>query len=1040
MSRRTFVGGVAGAAALAATPSPAAAGQPAAGQTESSQPAAGHGPLRAAGLTTDHLSDPLGIDTTAPRFGWLLEGGGSDRYQSAYQLLVASGTGRLRDGRGDVWDSGRVESGEQTAQVYAGPPLRSRTRYHWAVRVWDESGRRGPWSEPAWFETALLTEDEWSGRWIGTGLEVPRPTRTLAPGGYEAVPLLPGHTLGQTFVSVSPLAAVAVLLSTADESAGCRITLRRDGPDGELVASDVVTGLGGGEAQGRLDLPVEAQPGTFYLELSEAAGELGWQGGSSPDDYPYGAAVVDGEADETVPDRWLYGLPPDPPADPLLRHEFDLPGPVESARLRLCGLGLAVAWLNGERAGDARLSPPPTDYDRRVLYTTHDVTGLLRTGRNAIGVALGRGFFATRAPDSDGSNLARWVTEPRLTAVLEVTLAGGDRVIVTSGPDWRVIEGPTTYDGVLTGETYDARVAVRLNGWSEPGYDDGAWRAAPEVPGPGGRLVAHPLDVIRAADEVEPVEVRRLDEHTRLYDFGVVLAGWVRISGRLPADAVVSALYSEKIGPSGRIEVGAPGGVNNPSIVGRFNVDEYVAAGRGRETWQPSFTYKGFRYVEVTAPREVDVVAVTVQSDLAETMDLRLDDPELQWIADAFRQTAINGLHGYPDNAPMYTKIGWTSSTYRATAPMLYQLGMAGLFAKWLDDIRLCQEPDGEVTVYAPHGIPWHGGLLTPSSTGVYPYLVRRYWLTYGDRTVPERHFDAVARYVDWLLGRIGDEPAPDHFGDWYPPLHGAEHGSPQAPEGGEIVGTVYTIQTLRDAVALAELVGDDGRAAGWQARLDRLTTLLTERFLDPATGVYTTSLPAAGYRQTSNAVPLAFGLVPPEHAAAVAANLAADVQARGRHLDTGALGTGALPFALSDHGRSDLAHAVLNRRTYPSYGFLRSLGASTFWESWEVDSRGNNDATLSLAVQWLVERAAGVEPLEPGWARFRVRPGAVETLPAASITVRTVRGPVGLAWRRRDGGVLAVDLSVPVNAVAEVVLPDGSGREVGSGRHRFTG
>jgi alpha-L-rhamnosidase len=476
-----------------------------------------------------------------------------------------------------------------------------------------------------------------------------------------------------------------------------------------------------------------------------------------------------------------------------------------------------------------------------------------------------------------------------------------------------------------------------------------------------------------------------------------------------------------------------PGGFENGSVTGRFQRDEFTAAGSGEETWQPSFGFKGFQYVEVTGTDEpLEVVAVPVGSDLAETMELRVEHPQLQWIADAFRQTARNSLHGGPDQPP--GKLGWTSSTYRAVAPMLYQFGMASVFASWLDDIRLAQAPDGEVPLIAPLGATTGGMLLTPSSTGVYPYLVRRYWLTYGDRTVPQRHYDGVHRYVGWLLGRLGpDGTADDQFGDWYPPR---PTRGPMAPEGGTLVGTAHVVASLQDAAAVADVVGEAGQAAAWRDRATDLTRRFTARFLDAAAGTYRTEVPA-GYRQTSNAVPLAAGLVPAEHVPAVVANLAADVEAKGRHLDTGALGTGALPFALTDHGRPDLAVAVLGQTDYPSYGHLRRLGATTFWESWEDASRGHNDTTLSEPVRWLVERVAGVEPLQPGWARFRVAPRVTDALPAARVTLHTVRGRVDVAWQRR-ASALALDVRVPVNAVAEVGLPGGERRELTSGVHRL--
>ncbi|MFC9973104.1 family 78 glycoside hydrolase catalytic domain [Spirillospora sp. NPDC127200] len=1007
VSRRGFVSGTAGAAALTMVPGRAHA-------------APGNGDMRPVRLSVEHLHAPLGIGTGAPRFGWRLEAGGTGRAQTAYRITVGT-----RPGRADVWDSGRISSAEQTAVVYAGPPLRSRTRYHWAVRVWDEKGRAGPASEPAWFETALFAEDEWTARWIGTGVVLPPSPHTVDPGQWEYPELEEGRTLGQSFRSASRLAAVAVLLMAGDD-AGCVMTLRRDGPSGAVVAQRTLSGLAG-PVQGRLDLPRAAEPGAYYLEVSAPRGSVKWPG-DPRGTYGEGTAYADGK--EVSGDRWLFGLPPDPPADPLLRTEFRLPGAVESARLYLCGLGHAVAWINGRRVGDAVLSPTATDYDRRVLYTAHDVTALLRDGGNAIGVALGRGFYATRAPETDGSHLAAWIAEPRLRAQLEVTLKGGRKVVVGTGPDWRCTEGPTTYEGVYTGESYDARRARELDGWTSAGFKADGWR--PAVPGsrPVGPMTAHAAEPVRTGEPIEPVKVREVDG-VRLYDFGVTLAGWVRLRGRFPAGAEIRVQYGEKLDGRGRIGVGAPGWWENPSVPGRFQRDEYTAAGHGTEEWEPSFTYKGFRYVEVSGP-EAKVVAVPAHSDVADAMDLRVGHPVLQWIVGAFAQTARSTLFGHPAISPSYPKTGWTGNVHFAVRPLLYRFGMAAFFARWLDDLRLRQRPDGRLPVMAPLGQDQPEG-LSPTWTGVYPHLVRRYWLAYGDRTVPERHFDAVARYVEWLLGELEDDVLPrDDFADWYPPN---PPQYPQGPEGGRLVGTAHVIQSLRDATALADLLGRADQARRWRERTERIVRRFNEVFLDTAAGHYRTERPTE-YRQTSNAVPLAFGLAPAAHAARVAAGLAAAVEAKGRRLDTGCVGTAALPQALSDHGRADLAHAVLGQTAYPGYGHLRSLGATTLWENWEEDARGHLDPILGSPVSWLVERVLGVEVLRPGWARFAVAPRAFGPMASARVSLDTPRGAVEVAWRR-DGGTLALDVRVPVNAVAEVTLPGGARRELGSGRHR---
>jgi alpha-L-rhamnosidase len=995
--------------------------------------AAVHG-LRPVDLTTDHLSNPLGIGSATPRFGWRLIGDGEDRAQSAYRIRVT----RNRDaGAAEVWDTGWVASGEQTGRSYGGLALRSRTRYYWTVQVRDESGRPGPVSDPATFETAYLRPSEWTAQWVGSGIAVTPPVRTLPPGGYEPAALTAGHTLGQSFHSQDRFTAVVVLLDVpAAETATCWMTLREVAPDGAVIARKQVELHGDqyGNAQARLD--VSAPAGRYYLELSAPTGTISWPTGKAypGSDSPYdgGTAFADGQpsADE---DRWLSCLPPAPPANPLLRKEFAVPGAVSSARLYICGLGRAVASINGHRVGDAVLSPIATDYHRRLLYTTHDVTELLREGGNVLGVALGRGHFATRAPDSEGTDLARWIAEPQLRAQLEITLTDGRRFTVGSDASWRLTDGPTTYEGVHAGESYDARRASSLHGWDRAGYDASAWRPVRSVPDPGGALEAYPGPHIRTGQRIQPVSVTSPAPGVWVYDFGVVTAGWVRLRGQLTAGTTLRLSYAEKRGADGRIRPGTPGGVENVALDGRLQVDEYTAAGTGVETWQPSYTYKGFRYVEVTgADRPVELVAVPVASDLADTMRLRLDDPELQWIADAFRRTAINGLHGYPDLSP-YTKVGWLGGARNATAPMMYQFDTARLFEHWLDDIRAAQAPSGEIPLIAPLGPGASGFLLSPVYSSLYPHLVHRHWMMYRDRAVPARHFDGVRRYVDWCLGQLRDDLADDIFGDWYPP--GVAIGQhPRGVEGGQVVGTAYVMAALRDAIALAELLGHQASVQAWTTRLQRIVDRFTQVFFDGT--IYRTSL-TTEYRQTSNAVPLAFGLVPSGHVRRVVTRLAADVEARGRHLNTGSMGTGALAYALSDHGRPDLAVAVLAQDTYPSYGHLRRLGASTFWESWEEHSRNHNDSTLSGPAQWLVERAVGLEPLEPGWARFKVQPRVTAHLPGAAIELDAVRGRIQVRWRR-DGERVALDVTVPVNTTAEVVLPDGTRHDIGSGRHRF--
>lgn len=286
----------------------------------------------------------------------------------------------------------------------------------------------------------------------------------------------------------------------------------------------------------------------------------------------------------------------EPPPDPLLRTEFELGSPVRSARLFVCGLGYAVGHLNGRRIGDTVLDTPVTKYDIRVLFTTHDVGGLLRVGRNALGVALGRGFYAGRDPDRFGWHEEPYCDEPKLLAQLEIEHLDGSTTSIASGVDWQVADGPTTFDAVYAGESYDARREPA--GWTAPGCT-GGWQPAAAVTAPAGRLEPAAIEPIRATRDVRPVQVTPLDDG-HLVDFGEMLAGWVRLRARGAPGARVTMRYGELL-DDGRLvlerEHGTP---DHPPCGPRFQTDEYVFADDQQAEWEPQFTYKGFRYVYVT--------------------------------------------------------------------------------------------------------------------------------------------------------------------------------------------------------------------------------------------------------------------------------------------------------------------------------------------------------------------------------------------------------------------------------------------------------
>jgi alpha-L-rhamnosidase len=305
-------------------------------------------------------------------------------------------------------------------------------------------------------------------------------------------------------------------------------------------------------------------------------------------------------------------------------------------------------------------------------------------------------------------------------------------------------------------------------------------------------------------------------------------------------------------------------------------------------------------------------------------------------------------------------------------------------------------------------------------------------------------------RYLDWEIARLRDGLALTALGDWLPP--GYNGGIP--PEDTRLTATAYLHRALITTAELADLLGHDAVATRYRQVAASCRDALNATFLRE--GAYRTDKDP-GYRQTSNAIPLAFGLVPGHAVDAVVANLVADIRERGNHLNTGALGTSVLLPVLTAHGHADVAHAVATQRTEPGWGYWYDHDADTMWEMWPLNSRSRDHYFLGTVVQWLYENVAGLRPGDGGYERFVVRPDARVGVSRAATSIETVRGRAAVEWAQH-GRALTLTVEVPFGATAEVHVPaqgkanapDGARflraepgfavYEVGRGRWRFTG
>ncbi|MFI6095852.1 family 78 glycoside hydrolase catalytic domain [Lentzea sp. NPDC051213] len=999
------------------------------------------GGLRIARSATEYAETLLGTDVAEPRLSWVLEAGGHHARQTAYQIEVGTAAGRS-----DIWRTGRVTSDVTTGIPFAGKALKPRTRYHWRVRVWDGSGRSSAWSKWSWWETGFLGTP-WTARWIGT------PDTSLGFTGASWIWSETTPAESRWFRATLELPSDAVrakLVATADDD----FTLHVNGSEAVHVPEQVdvwklgqradvtslvkgrrivlaarATNRSSGPAGFLLRLVVDLADGT--RELVTGAGwkvataeEPGWQ---NPDfnDANWAAATI----------LHPYGQGPwgtsvtlgEQPA-PLLRQEFRLRKPVRSARLYLSGLAYHETEINGRRVGDRVLDPGFTDYDNTVLYAVHDVTKLVRRGSNAIGVTLGRGFYGMKTPNVWHWERPPWHDEPKLLAQLEIEHLDGSRTTITSDEKWRITDGPTLSNSQYTGETYDARRAPR--DWTKPGFDDSSWQQAPARPGPKGTLKAQEHEPIRVIESVKPTAVTSPKPGVFVADMGRTMSGWTRMTVKAPAGTVVRLKHGETLYPDGTVKM-----ENGHVSGGRIQVDEYICAGTGDETWEARFSYKGFRYVEVTGlPAAPRLTGRLVHSDVASVSTFRCSEPLFEKYDAAMRRTVVNNLHGIPTDTPTYEKNGWTGDAQVGAPSMLAEFGMARFFTKWLGDLADSQDAAGQLPVIVPSG-GWGYRELAPAPewTTVYPFVLREMYRIYGDDRLPKQHWPVLTRYLDWEIGRIRDGLAITALGDFLPP---GTDGLP--PEDTRLTATAYLYRSLLHAAELGDVIGTP--IPRYREVAANLLTAFNAAFLDPS-GYYRTAKDP-GYRQTSNAIPLAFGMVPAGSIAAVAQRLATEVKANGNRVNAGCLGVSVLLKALGDNGHADAAHAMATERSYPSWGYWFDNGADTMWEMWDAGTRSRNHYFKGTVAQWLYEHVAGLRPGDAGYRTFTVRPDTTKGLSWARLDFMSVRGKIHVGWTTVNG-VVRLTVEVPVGATAAVHVPVKNGFKeisVPHGRWRFTG
>lgn len=728
---------------------------------------------------------------------------------------------------------------------------------------------------------------------------------------------------------------------------------------------------------------------------------------------------------------------------PLMRKQFRIEGPVKRAIAYASALGLYELRLNGQRVGDQVLSPEWTDYTKRVQYQAFDVTQLIEQGDNAAGATLAEGWYAGRVGLThivkNGPIRHIYGDRPRLFVQLHVELADGRTEVIVTDSSWKfTIDGPLRSSDILDGETYDSR--REMAGWDAAGFADGAWKPVQVVESVSAKLVVQPNEPMRVVKRIQPVAVNEPKPGVYVYDLGQEIAGWCRIGVKGAAGQTVTLRHSEMLNEDGTIYITNLRVPEDGGPLGARATDTFVLKGAGEETFEPRFTYHGFRYVEVAGleyqPALDALLGCAFWSDAPETGRFECSDAMLNQLFSNILWTQRDNFPSVPTDCPQRDeRLGWTGDIQVYSQTAMFNTDLAAFFTKWLGDLRDAQAEDGRFPDVAPHPFNPNERFTGTAAWGdagtVVPW---RQWVNYGDRRLIAEHFESARRWVDWIHTSNPDliwlNKRHNDYGDW---LHGdtlIAEGWPKT--GGEVPKEVFATAFFAHST---DLVGRMAAVIGRAQEAAKYNTLATEIRAAFCNSFVTSDGRIKGHTQAGYALALAFELLPENLRVAAAEHMVAGVGVYGDHMSTGFNSTIRMMLELSRWGYSDVAYQLINCKTFPSWGYMIANGATTIWERWDgyVKGRGFQDPgmnsfchyAIGAVGEWMYRVMLGINPDEsqPGYRHMVLRPIPGGGLTHAGGEYASIAGTIGSVWKV-DGDMTRYTMTIPPNSSATVFIP----------------
>lgn len=704
-----------------------------------------------------------------------------------------------------------------------------------------------------------------------------------------------------------------------------------------------------------------------------------------------------------------------------LRKGFELSSDVTSARLYITSKGVFDVSINGENVSDDAMSPGFTTYDKRIETLTYDVTNLIESGQNTIGVELASGWYSGRL--LWGTTPWDNTISPKVLAQLEMTMSDGSKEIIVSDTSWKgMTNGPLQFAEIYDGEIYNAN--LEMPNWTTNNFDDKNWTKV-EVAALDAKVKLEPKRHTTVKDKIElvPQDIT-INDGVAVFDLKQNMVGVPLVNVPMKKGDTLKIRFAEMLSPDGTFYT--------KNYRSAHSTDYYIAAKDGNIEYQPKFTFHGFRFVELSGfdtsetPTKDWVTGIVQYSDFEDNGTFTSSHDKLNQL----QSNIVWGLRGnfldIPTDCPQRNeRLGWTGDAQVFGPTSMFNADVYKFWASWLQSVREAQLDDGAIPWTVPDS---RGNKIGSSGWGdVGTIIPWKIYMRTGDVGFLEDNFEMMKNWVGYHQKKSNKHISNMmSFSDWLQPF--PESGDNRGDTSRNLIGTAFFAHSAKLTALTAEVLGKTEEQAKYEALYQTVAKAFDDKFFDE-----TGKVKGVTETQTSYLLALAFDLLPENKIKNAQTNLLRKLKDAEYHLRTGFLGTPLLSRVLDDMGEVDMVYKLLFNETYPSWFYSINQGATTIWERWNSYSKTEGYNPMSMnslnhyaygAIgEWMYERIAGIAPLEAGYKVIKIAPQAKEPLTSASASLNTPYGKVSSSWEIKEG-TFNLKVVVPPNTTAKVIVP----------------